>query len=177
METFAIRPAHHTRLRIITSHPTEFVDLTDRVHTLITEAQIQSGIINVQSLHTTAAIVLNEHEPLLLADFAALLERAAPLGAPYQHDDPSARTVNLIPGERVNGHAHCRALLLSPSACLNIVDGRLELGRWQRIFLAELDGPRVRDLSVITWGSAPAPRSASSQARFGHVCTQGDDGR
>ena len=51
------------------------------------------------------------------------------------HDDfgRSARSTS-SPGERVNGHAHCRALLLAPSACLNVVDGRLQLGRWQRVF-------------------------------------------
>jgi secondary thiamine-phosphate synthase enzyme len=153
MPTFAALSACHcTQLRIATSRPTEFVDLTDRVQALVAEAGVQTGIVNIQSLHTTAAIVLNEHEPLLLTDFAALLERTAPLGAAYRHDDLSIRAVNLLPDERVNGHAHCRALLLSPSACLNIVGGRLQLGRWQRIFLVELDGPRVRDLSILLVG-------------------------
>jgi len=141
----------HARLRISTTQPTQFIDLTDDVEAFVDAAGVRAGIINLQTLHTTTAIVLNEHEPLLLGDFTALLERTAPLRAPYRHDDFSVRTVNLIPGEveRVNGHAHCRALFLSPSACLNIVDGRLELGRWQRIFLAELDGPRVRELSIV----------------------------
>jgi secondary thiamine-phosphate synthase enzyme len=148
----AISAHIHTRLRIATARPTQFVDLTDQVQALVAEAGVQSGLINIQSLHTTAAVVLNEHEPLLLDDFAAVLERAAPQDAPYQHDDLSVRTVNLVPDERVNGHAHCRALLLTPSACLNIADGRLQLGRWQRLFLVELDGPRVRELSVLILG-------------------------
>jgi thiamine phosphate synthase YjbQ (UPF0047 family) len=50
--------------------------------------------------------------------------------------------------ERPNGHAHCRALLLPSSACLNVNGGRLLLGRWQRVFFVELDGPRERELSV-----------------------------
>src|SRR5262245_54668445 len=155
METFAATPAYrHTRLRIATTSPTQFIDITDRIQALVVEAGVLAGLVNVQSLHTTAAIVLNEHEPLLLADFAALLERTAPASTSYRHDDLSVRTVNLTPDERVNGHAHCRALLLMPSACLNIVGGRLQLGRWQRIFLAELDGPRVRDLSVLLLGEA-----------------------
>ena len=110
------------------------------------------GIVNVQTLHTTTAIVVNEGEPLLMADFAALLQKVAPCDVAYRHDDLQARAVNLTADERVNGHSHCRALLLAPSACLNVVDGHLLLGRWQRVFLAELDGPRARDVSVLIIG-------------------------
>ena len=46
-----------------------------------------------------------------------------------------------------------RALLLSPSVCLNVVDGQLQLGRWQRIFFVDLDGPQRRDLSVLVLGA------------------------
>jgi secondary thiamine-phosphate synthase enzyme len=155
METFAPAPAGRDhRLRIATVRPTEFIDVTDAVQALVAESGIRVGIANIQSLHTTAAIVLNEHEPLLLSDFTTLLERTAPSDRLYEHDDAGRRTVNLSPGERINGHAHCRALLLPPSACLNIVDGSLQLGRWQRVFLAELDGPRIRDLSVLLLGGS-----------------------
>jgi secondary thiamine-phosphate synthase enzyme len=98
--------------------------------------------------------VVNEGEPLLLDDFEAFLRKTAPDDVPYWHDDESIRTVNLSPGERPNGSSHCRALMLSTSACLNIVNGRLLLGRWQRVFLAELDGPRTRDISVLVIGEA-----------------------
>ena len=93
---------------------------------------VRTGVVNVQTLHTTTAIVVNEHEPLLLADFVALLERAAPRRAEYRHDNWLLRTVNVTGDERANGHGHCRALLLGTSACLNVVDGRLRLGQWQR---------------------------------------------
>ena len=143
---------HHKTLRIPTVCSTEFFDLTDYLERLVTEAGIRFGFVNVQSLHTTTAIVVNEKEPLLHADFASLLEKAAPQDAGYRHDDPTVRTVNLTPEERVNGHAHCRALLLASSACLNIVDGRLRLGQWQRVFLVELDGPREREISIMLIG-------------------------
>jgi secondary thiamine-phosphate synthase enzyme len=113
---------------------------------------VRTGLVNVQSLHTTVAIVVNEHEPLLLTDFKNLLEQLAPAAGTYRHDDPSARTVNVTAEERRNGQAHCRALLLGPSACLNVIDGRLQLGRWQRVFLLELDGPRERQVSVVMLG-------------------------
>ena len=154
METLAPISAcrRTTRIHVTTTYPTEFIDLTDRLERLVADAGLRFGILNVQTLHTTTAIVVNEHEPLLLADFQSLLEAAAPVGRTYQHDDTSARTVNLTDAERPNGHAHCRALLLPPSVCLNVAGGRLLLGRWQRVFLAELDGPREREISVIVFG-------------------------
>ena len=143
---------HHARLRVATERAMEFVDLTARIEALAAEAGIHAGLVNIQSLHTTTAIVVNEHEPLLLADFDTLLARVAPVDAPYRHDDPNGTTLPLAPGERPNGHAHCRALLLGPSVSLNFAEGRLQLGRWQRVFLVELDGPRVREVSVLVLG-------------------------
>jgi secondary thiamine-phosphate synthase enzyme len=142
---------HHARIRVTTERAMEFIDMTARIEALAAEAGIHAGLVNIQSLHTTTAIVVNEHEPLLLADFDALLARAAPRDARYRHDDMDARTVNLAPGERPNGHAHCRALLLPSSALLNVAEGRLQLGRWQRVFLVELDGPRAREVSVLVF--------------------------
>jgi len=145
---------YHTRVRVTTERSMQFIDLTDRIEALAARAGIHAGLVNVQTLHTTTAIVVNEHEPLLLADFSALLTRAAPRDASYRHDDMDLRTVNLAPNERPNGHAHCHALLLGSSASLNFADGRLQLGRWQRVFLVELDGPRVREVSVLVLGEA-----------------------
>ena len=155
METFT--PAltyRHTKISLTTRYQTEFIDLTDRLDRLVADAGVHSGILNAQTLHTTTAIVVNEHEPLLLADFQALLESAAPADGRYRHDEASARTVNVTAEERANGHAHCRALLLPSSACLNVAGGRLRLGRWQRVFLVELDGPREREISVLVLGEA-----------------------
>jgi secondary thiamine-phosphate synthase enzyme len=153
METLARTATYrHTRIRIDTENPTQFVDLTDRIEALVRHARLESGLVNIQTLHTTTAIVVNEHEPLLLGDIATLLERAAPEDGVYRHDNVSLRTVNCVLGERPNGHSHCRALLLGPTACLNIADGKLQLGRWQRVFLVELDGPRTREVSVLLVG-------------------------
>ena len=153
METLAPNSTcRHTRIPIATERPTQFIDITDRLRELIAEAGIRFGFVNVQTLHTTTAIVVNEFEPLLHADFSTLLQRLAPCDAGYRHDDVIARTVNLTADERVNGHAHCRALILGASACLNVIDGRLLLGRWQRVFMVELDGPRTREISVLILG-------------------------
>jgi secondary thiamine-phosphate synthase enzyme len=144
----------HASVHVSTRYPTEFIDLTERLERLVADSGLLAGIVNVQSLHTTTAVVVNEHEPLLLADFQALLETAAPGDGRYRHDDMAARTVNLTKAEPANGHAHCRALLLPSSACLNVSGGRLRLGQWQRVFLVELDGPRERDISVMVLGEA-----------------------
>jgi secondary thiamine-phosphate synthase enzyme len=153
MEMLAPAPACcHSRIRVETQHSTQFIDITDRIDAIVADAGVRDGLVNVHTLHTTTAIVVNEHEPLLLQDFAVLLARTAPQHEPYRHDDMAARTVNLAPSERPNGHAHCRALPLGCSALLNLAGGRLQLGRWQRIFLVELDGPRTREISVLILG-------------------------
>lgn len=153
MHTLATtRNCRHARVCVTTRKPTEFVDLTEQIEALVDDAGIFAGLVHVQSLHTTTAIVVNEHEPLLMEDFAELLANAAPRDRMYLHDDMSARTVNLAPGERPNGHSHCRALLLGSSVSLNVASGAIQLGRWQRIFLVELDGPRRREVSVLVYG-------------------------
>ncbi|MEO8745249.1 MAG: secondary thiamine-phosphate synthase enzyme YjbQ [Candidatus Dormiibacterota bacterium] len=135
------------RLRFETKHATEFVDITDRLRDLMTSAGLTMGRVHLQSLHTTLGLAVNENEPLLLHDFEALLERLAPTGSGYQHDD-FARRLDIAMDEPVNGHAHCRQLLLTGFATLLVEDGELVLGRWQSVFAVELDGPRHREVAV-----------------------------
>lgn len=162
METLASTPTcSHVKFAVTTSKSTEFIDLTARIQSLVTDSGIEHGFVNVQTLHTTTAVIVNEGEPLLLSDFAALLEGAAPRDRHYRHDDLIARTVNITAEERVNGHANCRALLLPTSACLNVCAGSVMLGMWQRVFLVELDGPRVRHLSVLITGEGDSPSRVS----------------
>lgn len=140
-------------LSLSTERHLQFVDVTEQVTSCVAEAGIQDGFVVVFSPHTTAGIRINEHEPLLLEDMANLLNRIAPAGADYQHDDFTVRTANLTQNERVNGHSHCRSLLLGASESVPVVGGQLLLGRWQRIFLVELDGPLQRQFIVQVVGS------------------------
>ncbi|HEY6116382.1 MAG TPA: secondary thiamine-phosphate synthase enzyme YjbQ [Candidatus Dormibacteraeota bacterium] len=135
------------RLEFRTTLPTEFVDITDRIRQEIQRSGLRDGRVYLQSLHTTVGIAVNENEPLLLSDFQGLLERLAPAGAGYEHDDFSRR-LDIQVDEPINGHAHCRQLLLSPSATLLVEQGRLVLGRWQSVFAVELDGPRPREVAI-----------------------------
>ena len=153
METLSsASTCRHTRMHLSTCQPTQFIDVTDQLQGFVADCGLRVGVINVQTLHTTTGIVVNEHEPLLLGDFQALLEETAPRDGRYRHDDAALRIVNLTDQERANGHAHCRALLLPSSASLNVSRGRLVLGQWQRVFFVELDGPRERDVSLLVYG-------------------------
>lgn len=144
---------HHDRLTVRTVECLQFVDLTDTVADLVRGSGVQTGFVNVQSHHTTAALILNEAEPLLVQDMKDLLEAMAPRDRAYRHDDFSIRTVNMEPDEPENGHAHCKALFLATSQTLNVVDGALQLGRWQRLFLVELDRARERTVSLVVLGA------------------------
>jgi secondary thiamine-phosphate synthase enzyme len=142
----------HRAFDLVTRRRVEFVDVTDRIAELVLRGGLMSGIVNVQTRHTTTGIVLNEHEPLLLTDMREALDRHAPRTRRYRHDDLALRTANLQPGERRNGHAHCQALVLGASETLNVTSGRMQLGRWQRIFFVELDGGQLRQVSVMLLG-------------------------
>ena len=135
-----------------TEKPLQFIDLTALVAERVRRSDVFEGTVTVQSRHTTAAVVVNENEPLLLEDLEDLLHRWAPEGVRYRHNDLAAREAP-PPDEKPNGHAHARALLLGASVCLNVADGRVDLGEWQSVFLVELDGPRKRTLSVQVLGA------------------------
>lgn len=147
-------------LQLRSRTPMQFIDLTQHIARCVRDSGVHHGLVNIQCLHTSAALLLNENEPLLLEDFEALLERWAPRSGPWQHDRFDVRTVNMGPGERPNGHAHARALALGATECLNVVEGHLALGRWQRIFFVECDGPRERSVSVLVLGVGRPGRAA-----------------
>jgi secondary thiamine-phosphate synthase enzyme len=110
------------RLRFKTSSPTQFVDITEQLRQEVRRSGLRMGRIHLQSLHTTVGLAVNENEPLLLRDFESLLERLAPSGAGYEHDD-FARRFQIALDEPVNGHAHCRQLLLTGFATLPVAIG------------------------------------------------------
>jgi secondary thiamine-phosphate synthase enzyme len=143
---------HHEVIRLETSRCLEFIDITEHVRERVRSSGVHDGLVNVQTRHTTTAIMVGEHEPLLLEDLSAALEKLAPSNCGYRHDDFTVRTVNMCPDEQKNGHSHCKALFLRSSETLNVVDGSMDLGAWQRIFLIELDRPRPRTVSVVVLG-------------------------
>jgi len=158
-----------TRIRFKTSSPTQFVDITDQLRSQVRKSGLRDGRIHLQSLHTTVGLAVNENEPLLLRDFESLLEKLAPTGAGYEHDD-FARRFDIALDEPVNGHAHCRQLLLTAFATLLVEKGELVLGRWQSVFAVELDGPRSRELAIQLDGefkNSPSPLAGEVARRAG----------
>jgi secondary thiamine-phosphate synthase enzyme len=147
-----IPKTYHDLIQLKTRACLQFIDITDLIIERVQKSGVWRGWVNVQSKHTTATILLNENEPLLLEDMKKVLEDLGPRNREYQHDDFSIRTANLSPGEYQNGHSHCKAMFLRASETLNIVDGEIELGPWQRIFFIELDRARERTVSVMVLG-------------------------
>lgn len=138
----------HKIIKHQTKETLDFIDITDEIKEFLRETEIKNGLVNIQILHTSSALIVNEAEPLLIEDFKRNLENCAPRDLKYQHDDFSRRKVNLCPGECINGHAHCKAIHLLVSATLNLIEGKLQLGQWQRIFLVELDQARPRKIQI-----------------------------
>ncbi|MFA7385368.1 MAG: secondary thiamine-phosphate synthase enzyme YjbQ [Candidatus Paceibacterota bacterium] len=131
-----------------TKEELEFIDITEEVMAFVKESGIKNGIINVQTMHTTSAIILNENEPLLIEDIKDNLRNLASQSVKYRHDDFEVRTVNMCDDECANGHAHCKAVYLPPNVVLNIVSSKLCLGQWQRLFFLELDRARQRKVNL-----------------------------
>mgnify|MGYP001378937665 CR=1 FL=1 len=126
-------------LSVKSSTAPEFVDITNLVKDVIRNSRVRNGIVVVYSKHTTAAIKIQENEPLLLEDMTNLLERLAPMDEVYGHNDFNVRTVHMNEDECPNGHSHCQHLMLSSSESIPLVDGYLALGQYQAIFMVELD--------------------------------------
>ncbi len=132
---------------LVSSSRLQFVDVTDDVTTRVRALGVQEGTATLQSLHTTCAVVVNESQDALCSDFQTFIESVIDPDTAWKHDDPAQSDC-----DRQNTGAHLRALLMSPSITLQVSGGELVLGQWQRVFVAELDGPRARTLRLQVMG-------------------------
>ncbi len=139
-------------IKINTVKAPDFIDITEQVCEFVDSSNVSNGMALIYSKHTTAAIKINENEPLLIEDMEDFLDRIASRENEYRHNDFSIRTVNMNEDECPNGHAHCQHLLMGASETVPIVDGRIQFGTWQRIFLVELDMPRPREVIIQVLG-------------------------
>ena len=125
-----------------------FVDLSDDLARAIKEATTPSGFVIAFCEHTTCALVINEWEEGLLNDVQRRVTQLVPDNGYYAHDDFTVRTQNLVDDERRNGPAHVASIVLGgTSHAIPFVDGEPRLGRWQRLYLLELDDPKPRTVS------------------------------
>jgi secondary thiamine-phosphate synthase enzyme len=115
------------------------VDLTPDVSRLLGNIQFKEGQVTVFVPGSTASITTIEFEPGLKQDFPNAMEKLAPRGAEYEHDNT---------WHDGNGHSHVRASMVGPSVTIPFHKGRLMLGTWQQIVLVDWDN-RARRREVI----------------------------
>jgi secondary thiamine-phosphate synthase enzyme len=132
-----------TTLHVATKTRNEIRDITDEVAALPGVDEVAQGSVLLHSLHTTTALIINEHQEALLHDIAALLERLIPTEGRYRHNDAAYSDC-----DRQNAASHLGAVLLGHSLQVPIEQGRLVLGTWQRLLFCELDGPQHRRIYV-----------------------------
>ncbi len=136
-------------LQVESTTAPEFIDITDRVAAIVEESGLRNGIVVVFSKHTTAAIIIQENEPLLLQDMASLIERSSPRNAHYRHNDFDVRTVHMHENECPNGHSHCQHLTLGTSETIPVIDGKPAIGEFQRVFMVELDHIKALEVAYL----------------------------
>lgn len=138
---------HGETIIISTDQRIELVDLTKQVMELVRKFNIREGLVSLWSMHTTCTLFINEFQVALLTDIRKFLETMVARDGEYMHNDP-----NHSDCDRMNADSHLRAMLLGHSLTLQISGGEVVLGQWQRILMAELDGPRARSLRVQIFG-------------------------
>jgi len=130
----------------------QVLDLTDRVMALVRCLRIKEGIVSLFSMHTTCSVFINEFQTALLSDIKRFLEQMVARDAEWMHNNPEHSDC-----DRMNADSHLRALLLGHNLTLQVSGGEVVLGQWQRILMAELDGPRARSLRIQILGIAKGP--------------------
>ena len=112
------------------SNELDILDITGQVHEMVTGTGVVHGLVHLFVAGSTAALTTIEYEPGAVADLKEALERIAPEGIEYRHNERWGDG---------NGHSHVRAALLGPEITVPIRDGTLLLGTWQQIIFIELD--------------------------------------
>lgn len=118
-----------TTITVQTRQKTEVIDITDQLAPLV--AEVADGLAFFSVPHTTAALIINEDEQALRMDFVKAAERLLSPLQPFRHD-----------GNGGNAQAHVMSAFFGTSVTVAVENGQFDLGRWQRILLIELDGPR-----------------------------------
>jgi secondary thiamine-phosphate synthase enzyme len=138
---------HGETIIVQTDERLELVDLTVQVMEFVRRFNIREGLVSLWSMHTTCTLFINEFQSALLSDIRHFLEQMVARDAEWKHNDP-----NHSDCDRMNADSHLRALLLGHSLTLQVSGGEVVLGQWQRVLMAELDGPRARSLRIQIFG-------------------------
>lgn len=116
----------------------KLVDITSQTEKVVAESEIDKGLCLVHSLHSTTAIIINEHEAGLMDDILQKIADDYQRSTGWRHDRIDD-----------NADAHLASVFVGSSKTLPVKDGRLVRGTWQSIFFLELDGPRAARKVVI----------------------------
>lgn len=118
----------------------DVVDVTEGVSEAVRESGLVNGAAIIFVPGATGAVTTIEFEPGLVEDIKKALERLAPIGIDYAHDQRWGDG---------NGYSHIRASLLGPSLSIPFLERELMLGTWQQIVFLEMDNrPRKRKIVV-----------------------------
>ncbi|MCS7202622.1 MAG: secondary thiamine-phosphate synthase enzyme YjbQ [Dictyoglomus sp.] len=121
---------------VSTPSKTALVDITEKIEDCIRKSNVKEGRCFIFIPHTTAGVIINEnYDPSVVRDILNTLEKLIPWSMNYSHAEG-------------NAPAHIKSTILGNQVVAFIQNGRLKLGTWQGIFLAEFDGPRVRKVWV-----------------------------
>jgi secondary thiamine-phosphate synthase enzyme len=127
----------------ITSERLQLLNITDRINEIVRKSTVKDGLVHLQSLHTTASVLINEWDEALLHDAKGFFEQVVTRDKYYRHNDPDYSDC-----ERQNAESHMRGMLMGQTLCLSLRNASVRLGTWQSIIFAEFDGPRSRSLAV-----------------------------
>jgi secondary thiamine-phosphate synthase enzyme len=120
-------PHHATHITIATA-PHSLIEFTDDVARWVRSTGITTGLVTLFCRHTSASLLITENaSPAVWRDIVHWLDRIAPEGPLYEHDDEGSDDMP----------AHLKAVLTGASLQVPVIDGQLALGTWQGIFLAE----------------------------------------
>lgn len=138
---------HGETFMVQTDQRIELVDLTARVMEFVRRFNVREGLVSLWSMHTTCTLFINEFQSALLSDIKRFLEQMVARDAEWLHNNPEFSDC-----DRMNADSHLRAMLLGHSLTLQVSGGEVVLGQWQRVLMAELDGPRARSLRIQLFG-------------------------
>jgi len=132
--------SHISSISLRTQGGNDVADITEGVESAVRSSGVRDGLVTVFVPGSTAGITTIEFEPGAVADLKRAIERLAPAGIHYDHDQRWGDG---------NGFSHVRAALLGPSLSIPVVQGHMELGTWQQIVLIDFDTRgRRRDVIV-----------------------------
>ncbi len=129
---------HSEYMTVQTDHKREFLNITPNINSAVEKSGIRDGLVLVFPLHSNATLFVNDEESGLLQDISEWADRLAPLAPNYHHN----------PRSESNAGAHLQSLLLNGQACVSVANGKLELGPWQQVIYAELDGQRPKRILI-----------------------------